>query len=119
VDGSVKPSVIADVSHPSCRAGAIWDNARIQAAVHTAVYLRPYAEQLGIERYEFSGDDLIVQSRMGRVVWGRPPGEECKDEASADVKLRRLLQTDTTKPDRQERDLRMTPQTDTRLAKSK
>jgi hypothetical protein len=118
-DTAPKPPLLAEVVCPSNRAGMAWDDARVQTAVRTAAYLRPYADQLGIELYEFAGDDLIVQSRTGRAVWGRAPGKERADEASAEVKLQRLLSADATKPVRHERDLRSLAETDTRLVKSK
>jgi hypothetical protein len=118
-DGSLTPSFVAEVPYPSNRAGTVWDDARVQTAARTAGYLRPYHVQLGIERYEFAGDDLVVQLRAGRVVWGRAPGQERPDEASAEVKLQRLLEPETARPDRGDRDVRSLPETDTRLVKSK
>jgi hypothetical protein len=118
-DAALKPPFLGEVPYPSSRAGAVWDDARVQAAVRTAAYLQPYAEQLGIERYEFTGEDLIVQARTGRVVWGRAPGDERANEASAEVKLQHLLDADAAKPARRDRDLRSLPETDTRMVKSK
>jgi hypothetical protein len=118
-DGFLTPSFVAEVPYPSNRAGVVWDDARVQTAVRTAAYLRPYHEQLGVESYGFAGEDLVVQLRAGRVVWGRAPGQERPEEASAEVKLRRLLEPETAKPDRRDRDVRSLSETDTRLVKSK
>jgi len=118
-DGSLKPQLAGDLPAPSGRAGTVWDDRRVQTAVRTAVYLRPYRDQLGIDRFEFAGDDLVVLSRQGRVVWGRAPGDERADEASADVKLERLLEPPPATPDDRDRDVRPLPETDTRVVKSK
>ena len=118
-DGSLKPALLSEVPSPANRAGKRWDDARVQTAVRTAVFLRPYHEQLGIERYEFNGEDLVVQARQGRVVWGRAPGDERPEEASADVKLQRLLEPAAPEPERRERDVRSLTATDTRVVQSK
>jgi hypothetical protein len=118
-DGSLTPTFVPEVAYPSNRAGTLWDDAHVLSAARTAGYLRPYHEQLGIEHYQFAGDDLVVQLRAGRVVWGRAPGQERAGEASAEAKLQRLLAPETAKPDRRDRDMRMLPESDTRLVKSK
>jgi hypothetical protein len=116
-DSGFKPSLASQLPFPGGRAGAVWDDVRVQTAVRTAVYLRPYQEQLGVEKYDFAGEDVIVFSRRGRVVWGRAPGAERSDEASAAVKLQRLLEASTPNPDG--RDIRALPESDSRLVKSK
>jgi hypothetical protein len=116
-DASFQPRLAGDLPRPPGRAGTVWDDARVQTAVRTAVYLRPYREKLGIDRFEFAGDDLVVLSRQGRVVWGRAPGDERANEASAAVKLQRLLEPQPAAP--ADRDVRPLPETDTRLVKSK
>jgi hypothetical protein len=116
-DSGFKPSLAGQLLIPGGRAGALWDDARVQTAVRTAVYLRPYQEQLGVEKYDFAGADLILYSRQGRIVWGRAPGAELPDEASAAVKLQRLLEASTPNPD--VRDIRALPYSDTQLVKSK
>jgi hypothetical protein len=52
-------------------------------------------------------------------VWGRAPGDERADEASADVKLQRLLEPQSATPDDHDRDVRPLPETETRVVKSK
>jgi hypothetical protein len=119
-DLSLRPCLVADVSAPSNRAGTVWVEARVQTAVRTAVFLKPYHEQLGDEQYKFAGEDLVVLARHGRVVWGHAPGDERTDEASADTKLRRWLDAPPTNAELRERDIRsLLPDADTRIAKSK
>jgi hypothetical protein len=117
-DAAPGPRLLAELPCPRCRAGIVWDDQRVQTAARTASYLRPFAEQVGIENYDFAGGDLVLHSRTGRVVWGRAPGEERSDEALAEVKLRRLLDGDVV-PEHRERDLRSPPDAHTRLVKSK
>jgi hypothetical protein len=118
-DGAVKPCLVAEVPLPSNRAGTLWQDARVQTAVRTAVFLRPHHEQLGIDQYDFVGEDLVVRSRQGRVVWGHVPGEERADEALANVKLQRMLEPPIANPERRERDVRSLVETDTRVVKSR
>jgi hypothetical protein len=113
-DAARKPVLVGEIPTPTVRAGMVWDDAHVQTAVRTAVFLRPHAEQLGLECFEFTGEELVIQARQGRVVWGRPPGDERPDEAPAEVKLQRLLDTGAPRPD-----VRSLPEIDTRVVKSK
>jgi hypothetical protein len=113
-DATFLPRLLVDLPGLSCRAGTVWEDAHIQTAVRTAVFLRPFHEQLGIEHFEFTGDDLVVLARRGRVVWGKAPGDEQDDEASADVKLQRLLESPKNEPN-----VLPVPASETRVVKSR
>lgn len=111
---SVKPQfpvLLTEVAAPSGPAGSRWGDARIAAAAKTAAFLQPHLFQLRLQDSNVKViEGEIVFAKPGvRVVWGHAPGQEKEGEASAQVKLRRLLdyQRDHESLDSLEHDVRL------------
>jgi hypothetical protein len=87
------PILTEDVAAPAGPVGTRWGDARVAAAAKTVAFLKPHLARLRLEDCEVkSVEGEIVFRRSGvRVVWGHAPGQEQEGEASAEVKLRRLL----------------------------
>jgi hypothetical protein len=85
------------VAAPSGQSGASWGDASLEAAALAAEYLHAHQDQLQLKSIEAEKTELILTTAARtRIFWGRPPGAEGKDEASAAVKRQRLLQYCTT-----------------------
>jgi hypothetical protein len=86
------PVLIGPTKPPQTPPGTPWTDPTVQAAARTAALLRPHQERLGLEDVSVHGDCLVWSTPPDvRVRWGRPPGSECKEEASAAQKIERLL----------------------------
>jgi hypothetical protein len=88
------PILNAVVRMPAGGAGKAWGDPRVEAAAAAAALLAPHRERLGLADadWEFAGEDLVLARPQLRVIWGRAPGRESKNEATAEVKLRCLLE---------------------------
>jgi hypothetical protein len=85
------PVLAGRIRPPAGRAGTPWGDARVEAAARTAGYLHPHQDRLALTDYRASDDNLILLAPAVRILWGRPPGSEEPGEATAAVKLQRLL----------------------------
>lgn len=79
-------------------AGVAWGDSGVEAAARTAAFLLPHRDRLEVRDLETTEDGVVLTlSRVGsstqrlRVIWGKAPGGETAEEASAAVKLQRLL----------------------------
>jgi hypothetical protein len=86
------PVLVTPASGPPPVTGTRWGNPVVEAAAATAALLRPHGDRLRLSRYEAADGQLILSGESGRVRWGRAPGQETAGEATADVKLQRLLE---------------------------
>lgn len=88
------PLLLGAVPPPSGPAGSRWGDARVVVAAKTVAFLQSHLGRLHLENSHVEViDGEIVFRRPGvRIVWGHAPGQEKADEASAKVKLRRLLE---------------------------
>lgn len=82
------------------RPGSAFGDPRVEAAAQLAAFLAPHRENQAIERISTIPEDrfrsgrvrLVIYDRLEReIVWGSPPCEELPGEATASVKLQRLL----------------------------
>jgi hypothetical protein len=82
----------AAVGLPAGPAGTAWGDPRVVAAAGAAAFLEADRERLGLADadWEVEGDSLVLTRPRLRILWGRAPGRESGDEASAAVKLQRL-----------------------------
>jgi hypothetical protein len=87
------PILNGAVMLPAGRAGTAWGDPHVSAAAASAALLSAHRERLGLgdADWELEGDVLILGRPGLRVVWGRGPGSEAKGEASAPMKVQRLL----------------------------
>jgi hypothetical protein len=89
--GLLRLSVSSTTAAPPL-SGHAWEDNGVQAAVRTAAELRPHKELLRLEAIEVAGEELVLSTPPSvRVLWGRPPGMETEAEATAALKLERLL----------------------------
>jgi hypothetical protein len=88
------PILIGAVPPPSGPAGSRWGDARVAVAAKTVAFLQSHLGRLHLDNSQVEViDGEIIFRRPGvRIVWGHAPGQEKADEASAKVKLRRLLE---------------------------
>lgn len=87
------PVLTTPVPPPKSPPGTPWQDPAVQAAARTASLLHPYQERLGLEDVAVRGNCLIWSTPPNvSVRWGRPPGSEHKEEASAAQKIERLLE---------------------------
>jgi hypothetical protein len=87
------PVLYGPTKPPTTPPGTPWQDATVQAAAHTAALLRPYQDRLHLEDVTMTENGLVWSTPPRvRVLWGRPPGSELKDEASAAQKEERLRQ---------------------------
>lgn len=85
------PVLVGDLKQP-VGPGRPWGDGRVEGAARTAALLSPYQDRLHLESFESAADGgLTLMGTGGRVMWGRPPGDEALGEPAAEVKLRRLL----------------------------
>jgi hypothetical protein len=86
------PTLRGPVRRPAGPPGEPWGDERVAAAARTAAALRPHQAQLKITSLDVVEGEIQLQWSPGTVVWGRPPGDEAAGEATADEKVRRLLE---------------------------
>jgi hypothetical protein len=86
------PILNTAVGLPAGPAGTPWGDARVVAAARAAAFLEAERESLGLADadWEVEGDSLVLARPQLRILWGRAPGQDNRDEASAAVKLQRL-----------------------------
>jgi hypothetical protein len=89
------PILSGKIPRPAGPSGAPWGDSGVQSAARTADFLRPFQGRLRLQLFEVTRDGLVLttapEKRRAYVLWGRAPGEERADEASAALKLQRLL----------------------------
>lgn len=87
------PLLLTEVDTPIGPTGSHWGDARVAAAAKTAAFLQANLSRLHLEdsQMEVVEGEIIFRKPGVRIVWGHAPGQEKADEASAKVKLRRLL----------------------------
>lgn len=88
------PVLAAPVTVPAGPPGSRWGDARVAAAAKTAAFLQPHLAHLHLDdsELEIVGGEIVFRRPGVRIVWGHAPGQEEKGEASAKVKLQRLLE---------------------------
>ncbi|HZU37210.1 MAG TPA: hypothetical protein VFA18_14910 [Gemmataceae bacterium] len=84
------PVLVTSVKEPAV-VGKRWDNPGVEAAAATAAFLQPHNDRLHLRRYEVVEGQLVLIGESARIEWGHAPGKEAVDEATAQVKLQRLL----------------------------
>jgi hypothetical protein len=87
------PLLVSAVAPPAGPPGRGWGEPKVTAAAAVAAYLGPYLERLGLAgcAVEVEKGEVTLSTPQTRISWGHAPGEERPGEASAAVKLRRLL----------------------------
>ncbi len=100
------PLLGGDVPPPTGPEGRPWGDDRVQGAARTAALLRPHQEPLKLRKIEIGADGLALRGDGWRARWGAAPGSEPLGEATADAKLRRLLDFVAQPDDGKELDLR-------------
>jgi hypothetical protein len=87
------PVLVSEVSAPTAHAGARWNDRRVLAGAATLAFLQPHLSRLHLADcdVEIVQGEVIFRKPGVRIVWGHAPGWEEKDEAPAELKLRRLL----------------------------
>jgi hypothetical protein len=85
------PVLRGDLRPPAGLEGQLWGDERVAAAARTAWLLAPYQDRLHLQTFEAASESLILSGAPNRVLWGAAPGSEPLGEASAEVKVRRLL----------------------------
>ncbi len=86
--------------------GTPFGDSRVEAAARLAAVLAPHREAAKLRSIGVYGDprqmevpllELTTQSGS-RIFWGSPPGSEPPGEATADMKIQKLLSVDTSQP---------------------
>jgi hypothetical protein len=87
------PVLITEVAAPTGPAGTYWGDRRVAAAAVTVTFLKPHFRQLRLADcdIEMVRGEVVFRKPGVRVVWGHAPGHEEVGEATAAVKLQRLL----------------------------
>lgn len=87
------PILLTKVAAPAGPTGSRWGDARIVSAAQTAAFLQPHLTQLHLEgsQMEIVEGEIVLLKPGVRIVFGHAPGQEKEEEASAQVKLKRLL----------------------------
>ena len=89
--GENLPLLITETRPPG-GAGKLWTDEIVQAAAHTAAYLRLHQSTLKLTRFRAVKGELVLSTEAGtRVLWGHAPNAEPAGEAPAALKLERLL----------------------------
>jgi hypothetical protein len=79
-------------STPHGTVGSSWGDSGLEAAARTLAALRPHRDRLAWRAVLTAGGEVVLTTPGGsRVLWGRPPGREPAGEASAALKMDRLL----------------------------
>ncbi len=97
--------------YPTVKAGFPFGDSRVESAARLAAVLANYRDQTDIVSIGVPGDprastvpQLELTTRSGKKrFWGNPPGMESPGEATVEMKLQQLLQTDAA----ENADLRM------------
>jgi hypothetical protein len=91
--GQNLPELRNTVSRPAGPSGMGWGDPVVLAAARTAALLQPHQERLQVQRYEVKDGVVRLECQeRGRIVWGSVPGEEAEGEATAEEKVRRILE---------------------------
>jgi hypothetical protein len=87
------PLLCGKVAAPTGQPGMRWGDPRVEKAAAAAAYLQPYQDRLRLQGCEVqvTEEGLVFSNAQVRIVWGQAPGREGPGEASAEVKLQRLL----------------------------
>ncbi|HWG43929.1 MAG TPA: hypothetical protein VN688_14220 [Gemmataceae bacterium] len=87
------PVLITDVAAPAGSAGTYWGDPRVAAAAATVTFLKPHLRRLRLADcdLEMVQGEVVFRKPGVRVVWGHAPGQETTGEATAAIKLHRLL----------------------------
>jgi hypothetical protein len=87
------PILVSTVDTPAGYTGSHWGDGRVTAAAKTAAFLQTSLSRIHLEdcQVEVIEGEVLLRRPGIRIVWGHAPGQEKEDEASAKVKLRRLL----------------------------
>jgi hypothetical protein len=102
------------LNNPAGPAGTHWGDATVEAAARIAAVLRPHEDRLHVTALQLRGSDWVLTTARGdRILWGRPPGRELPEEATAEQKLEWLL-----RPSRRSGGLGRPSEQDVRVAKS-
>jgi hypothetical protein len=82
------------VEPPSGRPGSPWGDGRVEAGARTLGEVGPHLDRLGLRPCTVAVTDgeVVLSGPRVRIVWGRPPGQEGANEASAPTKVQRLLE---------------------------
>ncbi len=87
------PVLRARVAFPKGGQGHAWGDDTVSAAAAVAALLHDHLQTLKLEGCTIDTDrgDVVLKTSTAKVIWGRRPGRERADEASAPCKLQRLL----------------------------
>lgn len=86
------PILTTKVTPPTGKPGQVWSDVRVVATAQVVALLQPHLERLGMAgcNVEIEEGEIVFQSPRARLRWGRPPGHEKVEEASAETKVSRL-----------------------------
>jgi hypothetical protein len=77
---------------PEGPSGKPCGDAALEGAARTVAFLRPYQDSLRLKQIEVTADGLVLHTANGSwILWGRPIRAEQADEATAAVKVERLV----------------------------
>jgi hypothetical protein len=76
---------------PAGLPGTPWGDATVAAAARIAAVLQPHEDRLRVTALEPRGSEWVLTTARGRILWGRPPGQELAEEATAEQKRDWLL----------------------------
>ncbi len=87
------PVLLQEVAPPSGQPGTPWGDARVEAAAAVLGLLQPHQDRLrlGDCKAQVNQGEVVLSLGGVRVLWGHPPGKEEAGEATAGVKVQRLL----------------------------
>ncbi len=87
------PVLISKVADPVGPPGSRWGDPCVTAAAASAAFLKPHLSRLRLNDcdLEIVQGEIVFCKPGVRVVWGHAPGQEGPGEATAQVKLQRLL----------------------------
>jgi Cell division protein FtsQ len=88
-----KLPILLATTAPSGRDGEPWGDRTIEAAARMAGLLRPHQKELRLQVFERHASGFVLSTADGtHVLWGEAPGSEAAGEATAEEKVKRLLQ---------------------------
>jgi hypothetical protein len=77
---------------PAGPAGTHWGDGTVESAARIAGVLQGHEHSLRVTAVQLRGDDWVLTTARGnRILWGRPPGRELPEEATARQKVELLL----------------------------
>src|SRR5262249_36020738 len=80
------------LKNPAGPAGTHWGDATVEEAARIAAVLQPHQDRLHVTALGLRGSEWGMAHGPGRrILWGRPPGRELPQEATAEQKLDWLL----------------------------